>query len=201
MIHCFCMRLANCAGIIFFQHERGLQDHRLVKAAFAIAEDEVVARALVHLSSGGNHGRRGGPLPDVAPVRAGIAVQGPAHGAGNADEHFHAGQTAVHGGRDQAAEVRAAADGDPLAVDRDPAELQRRQPQDQSRHAPVADEDIRALAQDADLDPFFVAPPQQGEQLVGIFRLGEIFRRPAQLKPGVHRQGFTLPHDVLETSP
>ena len=74
-------------------------------------------------------------------------------------------------------------------------------PQDQSRHALVADEDVRALAQHADLDPFFVAAFEQGDQLVGIFRLGKVFRRPAQLKPGVHGQGFTLPHDVLETSP
>ena len=111
------------------------------------------------------------------------------------------GQAAVHGGGDQAAEVRSAADGDALAVDLDAAELQRRQPQDQARHALVADEDIRALAQNAGLDAFVVAAREQGDQLVGIFRLGKEFRRSAQLKPGVHGQGFSLPHDVLETSP
>ncbi len=128
-------------------------------------------------------------------------MQGPADGAGDADEHFHPGQSAVNGRGDQASEIRSATHGDALTVDLDPAEFQRRKPQHQPRHTLVADEDIRALAQYAGLDPFFVAAAEEGDQLLGIFRLGEIFRRTAQLKPGVHGQGFTLPYDVFETSP
>ena len=123
MIHCFCMRLANSRGSSSSSTSVASRITGLVEAAFAIAEDQVVARALDRLAGGGNHGRRRGPLSDVAAVCAGIAVQGPADGAGDADEHFHSGQAAVNGRGDQASEVRAAAHGDPLAVDLDPAEL------------------------------------------------------------------------------
>ena len=37
------------------------------------------------------------------------------------------------------------------------------------------------------------------DQLLDGFRLGKVFGRTAQLKPGVHGQRLALPHDILET--
>ena len=49
------------------------------------------------------------------------------------------------------------------------------------------------------LGSLLVAAPHQRGQLVDGLRLGEVFGRAAQLKPGVHRQRLALPHDLLKT--
>ena len=140
-----------------------------------------------------------GPLADVAAVGAGVAVQGAADGAGDADQRFQAGQPAMDGRGDRAAQQGAAAGGERAALDANLAERRGGEVDHHAGHAFVADQDVRALAQQAHLDALLVAAPHQGDQLVGGFRLGEVLGRPAQLEPRVHRQRLALPHDLLKT--
>ena len=72
--------------------------------------------------------------------------------------------------------------------------------QHQARHALVADQDIGALPEQAHVEPFLLRAFDQGDQLVGVFRLGEVFGRAAQLEPGVHRQRLSLPHNLLKAA-
>ena len=135
----------------------------------------------------------------LAPCGAGVAVQGAADGAGDADQGFQAGQAAMHGGGDHAAQQGPAAGGDRAAVDADFAEGRGGEVDHHARHPLVAHQDVRPLAQEPRGYAFLVAPPHQRGQLVEAFRLGEILGRAAQLEPGVHRQRLAGAHDMLKT--
>ena len=138
-------------------------------------------------------------MADVAAVGAGVAVQRAADGAGNADQRLQSGQPSVDRRGDHAAQQGPAAGRDRTAFDANPAERRRREVNHQAGHAFVADQDVRPLAQQPHRHVLLVTPPHQRGQFVGGFRLGEVFGRPAQLKPRVHRQRLALPHDLLET--
>ena len=191
--------LGQLAGIVLLQLATRLEDHQVVEAALAIVEHQLVGAALVDLAVGGNHRGLDGPLADVAAVGAGVAVQCAADGAGDADERFQPGQPAMDGRGDRPAQQGAAAGGKRASVDANLAEGRGGEPDHHAGHALVADQDVRSLAQQTHVEPLGMASPHQGDQLVRVFRLGEILGRPAQLEPGVHGQRLALPHHVLKT--
>ena len=71
---------------------------------------------------------------------------------------------------------------------------------DQARYPLVANQQIRAAAQDADRQILFAAMPHQCLQLLNGSRLGKILRSPAQTKPGVRCQRFLFANNMLKSA-
>ena len=103
--------LGDFDRVFFFQLEFGIEDDELIEAALPVGEDEIVAFALNDFAAASHDGCGAGPLADVATVRAGVAVQGAADSAGNADERFESGEACADGDRDRVGRGCAAADG------------------------------------------------------------------------------------------
>ena len=190
-IHCFCIRWASSRRIVLLQRATGLQDHQIVEAALAIVEHQFVAAALGNLAVGGDHRGLEGPLADVAAMGAGVAVQGAAHGAGDADERFQSGQPAVDGGGDGAAQQGPAAGGERSPLDANIAKRRRRKADHHARHAFVANQDVRSLAQHADGDALLVAALDQSDELFDEFPARQNIRpdRPTETRcawPAAH---------------
>ncbi len=191
--------LGQLLGIVGLQLNAGLEDRQLVEAAFAIAENQFVAAAGEDFAGVRDDGGLDRPLADVAAVGAGIGVQRAAERAGNGDQGFQPGQAAVRGSGHHAAELGAAAGGDGLPIDLDLGERRLAQPDYHARYTLFLHQQVRAASQDADGEALLAAALDQGDQLVGVLGLSEVFGRAAQLEPRVHCQQLALPDDFLKT--
>ena len=124
MIQCFCIRLASSRGSSSSSWKRAVQDDQLVEAAFAIAEDQVVAAAVDRLRRWRSstvaeavHWPMSPPWAPALPCRAPPRVPGmPTRVSSPARPRW----TAVVTTRPR---LGAAAGDDPPAVDLDLAEL------------------------------------------------------------------------------
>ena len=141
-----------------------------------------------------------GPLADVAAVAAGIAVQAPPSVPGmptKVSSPASPSRTAV--------EMTWPSLAPPPAVTVCPSTLTSlkaglRQVQHHAWHAGIADQDVRAAAQ----QPHGISSSRQrrtsaasSSTLVG---LGEILGRPTQMKPGVRRQRLAGAYDFFKSA-
>ena len=92
------------------------------------------------------------------------------------------------GGRNYVAQFGPAAGSQGLSLHADFAEGRIREVQHDPLHAGIADQDVRAAAQQPQRNIFLAAAADERRQLVDVAGLGEIFGRPAQVKPGVRGQ-------------
>ena len=129
-------------------------------------------------------------MADISAVAAGVAVQGAADGAGNADERFESGQSLANGHRDGVSQLGAAAGGERLFVDLDLVEDGSGQLDHGAANAFVAHQHVRSAAQQARRRLRFVAAAHQRLQLVDGSGHGEELGRAPQAKPGEGRQRF-----------
>ena len=86
-----------------------------------------------------------------------------------------------------------------MTLDPDMGEGRGGQPHHHAGHAFVADQDVRPTAEQPHRGFLLGTALDQRDKLIEVLRFGKILRRTTQLEPGVHRQRFIPPNDLLET--
>ena len=189
----FLQAFGHTIGIVFFQFQLGVKDHRFVEAALAIVESEFLAVALVDLAAIGDNGYCGGPLADFP--RRGVPAfpcSAPPRVPGMATSSSMPAKTGVGGGGDDPAQSGTPAGRDNVADDLDLAKGRLGQRNDYAMHTFVADEDIGAASQNTDRHVQLPRASYNGDEVVDARRFGEEFGRSAELEPRVHGQRLSL---------
>ena len=175
-------------GVLGLELELGGEDHRLVEVRLAVGEAEVVAVADLDLAGGVDDGRAADELADRALAVAGIAPQGAADGAGDAGQDLQPGQTGAGRVRDQGGQRDGRPGLDDVAVDRHVGEGRALQVDDHRLDPLVADEHVRAAAEEPERQLLVATAAEQAEQLVERPRPRQEPRRAAQPEPDVRGQ-------------
>ena len=137
-------------------------------------------------------------MADIAGAAAGVAVQGAADCARNADQRLQPGQAFANRGRDDVAQLGPAAGLQPGTLDLDVGKRRVGQADHHAAYAFIAHQHVRPATQHPHGQALFAATPQHIAQLLAGARFGEVLGRSAKLKPSVRSHRLSRPHDIFQ---